>query len=531
MPIWSSLKCYPSIVSDLPEPQNFSQGATLEFVGNKQKKKLNYDQPVNVQYQGYKDSKNYKPVYFNSNVKNEQQALWARVLMERPQPTQLMEFFTIFVKTYLNDLLPIRRIRSDTIEVYIQNSNAAPSVKRTILEAAKKLNEQGINEHSSLSQDSLYLYTTRKSFVKVENLNYSSDGGVKEKAPRLIQGARPEFVSIVGPFFSAFQRYMKKMWNKDNFLYFTSGATNKTMGEFLDVNKHWNIFENDVSAWDASFSTELCKLEVWVAGQFGAPKCVIDLMKENINTHGRTTNGWKYACKGTRKSGDPYTSCFNSLFNALLHLFVFHLQTGIEVCDFKDTIRMMVMGDDNLMRHTGGEVNFFDDLLQLGFVTESKYRDSYSEVEFCSSIPVPSLQGTVFVPKPGKLISKFGYFVQPPKVDSDQLLYGVCCGLEFLRFIPWYSSLLDGALSSIKIKNVCESKCYDKFVGNTEHKYKFEKVDWCEMTDYTLMMRYGFDSYMYATCSVALKRGDMGHPFVQALFDRETAGVKTIYNR
>lgn len=541
MPIWSSLKTHPSTISDLPRPSNLSVGATLEFVGNRFKKRTNYDQPINEQYQGYRDTRNFKPIYFNSNVKNEQQALWARVLKQRHEPTQLMEFFKMFVKIHLNDILPIKKIKSHSIEEYLKNSNAAPAVKAAIAKAAENLLDQGITGCTDLSPELLYVFTTRKSFVKVENLTYSSDGGVKQKAPRLIQGAKPEFVAIVGPFFSAFQRYMKKAWNKDNYLYFTSGATNKTMGEFLDVNPNWHIFENDVSAWDASFSVALCELEVWIAKKFGAPKAVLDLMTANIKTHGVTTNGWKYSCRGTRKSGDPYTSCFNSLFNALIHLFVFHLRTGVEVCDFSQSIRMMVMGDDNLMRHSGDKVNFFVDLLQLGFETESNYRDSYSQTEFCSSIPLPSAQGTVFVPKPGKMIAKFGYFIQPPvSIDSNTLLNGVCCGLEFLKFVPWYSALIDGVRQSCisrdngyqnKQQRKRHKKSLSSYLRVDEHKYKLESVQWCPMTSYTLMERYGYDSYMFETCTEALREGNMDHPFVQTMFDRETDGISVIYER
>jgi len=321
---------------------------------------------------------------------------------------------------------------------------------------------------------------------------------------------------------------MKGKWSKDNFIYFTSGATNKTMGEFIEKNPDWKLFENDVSAWDASFSEYLCELEVWTAAQFGAPKAVLDLMKANIRTHGVTTNGWRYECRGTRKSGDPFTSCFNSLFNAMMHLFVFHIQTGVEIDYLKDFIRMMVMGDDNLMRHQGQIVNFYDDFLQLGFETECIYRDNLWETEFCSSIPIMSKQGLVFVPKPGKMISKFGYFVQPPETTPKELLYGNYCGMLFLSFIPWFDSLLKGVLKhtgrveprKINFKNRHE-------LG--EHKYKYVRVDWCPETNYFIQMRYGFDNYMFEQTSVALQQNNMQHVFVQAMFDRETDGLKSIY--
>jgi len=276
------------------------------------------------------------------------------------------------------------------------------------------------------------------------------------------------------------------------------------------------MFENDVSAWDSSVCEKLCKLEVWIAKNFGAPRAVLDLMLANIDTHGRTTNGWSYRCKGTRKSGDPYTSCFNSLLNALMHLFVFHLQTGISTVDFSSSIRMMVMGDDNLMRHAGGKINFHDDILQLGFESVSRYRSNVWDVEFCSSTPVNVDGGFVFVPKIGKVFAKFGYFINPPvAVDSNSILRGVCIGFSKLRFLPFFDAFLQG------VEKICGSaKPY--FLKEMEHAFKFGAVRHCQETDSCVMMRYGFDTYMFNRCVVALRAGDMDHPFVKCLFDRET---------
>jgi len=437
-------------VADLPCPTQLSEGASLSFSGSSYKKNLNFDQPVCQQFCAFVPTANYAPVYFNSNVQNEQQALWARVLKKRLVPDELMDEFVTFVKKHIHTFLKRKKVRSDTIHDYLQNSNACPSVKKAILVAHNKLMESGITQTSSLSAIDLYRYSTRKSFVKVENLNYSSDGGVKKKAPRLIQGATPEFISLVGPFFSAFQRYMKEQWSAGNFLYFTSGATNVSMGKFIDIRECWHLFEDDVGAWDASFSEKLCQLEVWISDKFGAPRAVLDLMQANIKTHGYTTNGWKYSCVGTRKSGDPFTSCYNSLFNALLHLFVFHKQTGIRVENLHAHIRMMVMGDDNLMRHAGVKIDFPPMMLRLGFETVGMYRPETYQAEFCSSIMVRSAHGTVFIPKPGKMLCKVGYFVQPPLlVAPRQLLRGVALGFQSLVFVPWFAALVASLLQFV----------------------------------------------------------------------------------
>jgi len=230
---WSKLPVFESTISNLPPPLELRDGAKLSFLGNRFRINQNFDGKSKLQYQSCYNTKFYAPIHFNSNVKNEQQALWHRVLKKTPEPTGLMDHFILWVKQNLDFLLPKKKIRSDTIEVYLANSNAAPGVKRVVRRVSGQLTEKGISQTTSLGSDILYRYTARKSFVKDENLCYQSEGGCKEKAPRLIQGATPEFISLVGPWFSSFQRYMKRMWNKDNFLYFTSGATNVTMGEFF----------------------------------------------------------------------------------------------------------------------------------------------------------------------------------------------------------------------------------------------------------------------------------------------------------
>jgi len=527
----NKLLSFESLTADLPQPEEFAEGARLKFVGNKFKVNQNFETNVKNQYCFGVDVGGYRPTYFASNVKNEQQALWARVLKKQTTPGPLMEYFKIFFKDNLRKFLPYRRLRPDSIEFYLHNSNAAPGVKKKIKEAWGKLSCEGVTGETELSKELLYKYTIRKSFVKVENLSYGTPIGNKEKAPRLIQGASPEFIALVGPYFSAFQRYMKNQWNKNNFLYFTSGANNKDMGEFFQVNPDWEMFENDVSAWDASFSLALCELEVWVAKKFGAPRVVLDLMQANIRTHGVTTNGWIYSCMGTRKSGDPYTSCFNSLFNAMLHLFVFHLQTGIPPEHLKDHIRMMVMGDDNLMRHSGPRVQFYDDFIQLGFVTESNYRDDISEVEFCSAIPVPSRQGLVFVPKPGKLMAKFGYFINPPNIEPNTLFYGVCRGFDNLRFIPWYRELVDTTLQALFEKglNMKQLQLVKVKLRDWEGKMNFSHADWCPDTDAVLQKRYCMGDYLYNRVTQLIRERQMNHNIMHAVYDRETDGPKMMY--
>lgn len=520
---WADIPTNISQISRIRAPELLRPGASIKFVGNCHKMP-NFGDPVYSQYQVMYNSKCYKPVYFSSNVQNELQALQQRVLKVMPVPTALMDQFVDFVKQNIDLFLPRKRLWSDSLNVYLKNSNAAPTVKAAIKRAGDSLLQQGITQSTTLPEKLLYKWTTRKSFVKVENLLNSGEYGIKEKAPRLIQGATPEFIALVGPFFSSFQRYMKKVWNAEHFIHFTSGSSSKKMGEFISENDCWNIFENDVSSWDASVSVKLCRLEVWLAKQFGAPTAVVDLMTANINTHGFTTHGWRYKVEGTRKSGDPYTSCMNSLLNGLLHCFVFERRTNCGIANVSKKLCMLVQGDDNLLRHYGDRINFRDDLLELGFSSDSVYREFLYQAEFCSSFPLSCAEGTSFVPKPGSVCAKFGYFIDPPKhVAPLSILRGVCLGFEALKFVPLFRKFLDGAGRKCKGYRPYYERC------DTSYKFNLDFVTHCALTDYELMMRYGFDCGMYRECCSALERGDVDHPYVLCLFDRETNAKKSIY--
>jgi len=533
--MWKCFQTYSSKISNLPAPLRLKQGSSVRFIGNSFHR-FEHDEPVKQQYEAYKNTLKYKPIYFNSTKTNELQALNQRVLKETPVPTDLLDDFVQFVKDNLFTFLPKKKLRSDSFESYIKASNAAPGVKTAIRRAHESLLLDGVDENTSLSNDLCYKWTTRKSFVKTENQLLQSPLGMKQKAPRLIQGAGPEYVSLVGPFFSRFQRYMKMIWSDEFFIHFTSGASNLGMGNFINQQMEWNIFENDIAAFDSCIHPKLCNLEVWIAKQYGAKRAILDLMTANIQTHGFTTNGWKYKVPGTRKSGDPFTSCFNSLLNAMMHIFVFHRRTGIPVGEVSQHLRMLVMGDDNLMRHDGNRVAFSRDFLNLGFVTECTYRENLFDSEFCSSFPVSCKQGVCFIPMPGKIIAKFGYFISPPiGTDPRCLLKGVVQGLHHLRFVNYYDKFLDGVLDVCgSVKPYEFNKNSRKMKGNyrfqdPEYRYNLVHVDKNEMTDYDVLFRYQMDCSIRDEACAAARRGDMAHSFSQLLMDRETLGTKLVY--
>jgi hypothetical protein len=401
--------------------------------------------------------KNFRPVAFASNLHNEKIAVENRVMKLTPQTNAAyMRRFTSFVKNNVRKIFPktckLPYIDELPFDLYIQKSNATPLVKKQLILTHTKLSLDNITSSTPLREDQIKDWVTRKSFVKVENLCYRSPYGCFNKPPRLIQGACPEFISLVGPWIAALQEKLKRDWNANNFIVFTSGVSSmKAANKLMELSG--SIFENDVSAWDASYGLALCKLELWLAEYFGAPVAVSQLMERNIKTSGVTAHGLKYRCGAMRKSGDPYTSLFNSIMNGLIHLFIYCDHYGLSVDESRAYLRMLVQGDDMVLSSTlPGRPDYKTCMSNLGFKSDSIFRDKFYHTEFCSMTLLSCNEGFNFVPKAGRLWDKSGYFVDPPKdVDPYVLVRGAALGLyQGCKSHPLIKPLLDMYLELTK---------------------------------------------------------------------------------
>jgi len=309
-----------------------------------------------------------------------------------------------------------------------------------------------VNRYSKLDQKTLKKWTKRSAFVKVEGNIYRSDQGRKIKASRLIQGAQPEYIAMLGPWFAALQKSIKKDWSKDNFICFTSGVSMKEAADLLVNSGLTEILEDDIGKFDASIHKEWCKFEVWLAKYFGAPRVILDLMVSNIKTHGTTSTGCVYSVEGTRKSGDPFTSLFNSILNGIMHLYIYCKENNISVCSAKNSLCMLVQGDDNALVHGVGSVkiNWKAHMLDFGFESVATYKKNWSMLEFCSNRMYPCDEGYVFAPKVGKVIAKLGYYTNPPHprtVNLRGMVKGTALGLYNAAYVvPPLRAYLDRIL-------------------------------------------------------------------------------------
>lgn len=392
----------------------------------------------------------FKPINFSSNSYNFLNAIRARVTcpLLKPDEKEVMEFTKWYKKNKKFFFGGMRGVTSLSFDEYIKGSNASPEVKKVLIRVKKELDERFITEKTKLSSLDLRRWTTRKTFLKVENLLYRSRFGVLKKAPRVINGAQPEFVDLTGPWFAAFSKRLKKIWNVNNFITYSSGLSAEKIGHWAYKRKLWGHWaEDDVSKWDVSVRKYLLLIEADIYKYCGAPLAVNQLVRANIKTRSKSRFGISYTTPDGRKSGDPYTSCGNSILNALLHCYIYQRATGITIKQIPQHLQMIVQGDDNALvaKH---QVDYKKIMEKLGFKAETKHREHLYDVSFCSARFTPVSNGAVLLPNPSRVYMKFGTFATNKLINYEELCSVSAKGLyNTLSFIPLFKNKFDKCIA------------------------------------------------------------------------------------
>jgi len=253
----------------------------------------------------------------------------------------------------------------------------------------------------------------RSAFVKRE-LTLKGGEEPEEFDPRCIQGVSHRANVVLGPFMYKFSKLLHEKWNLDYHICYTSGCTAEELGSWRSNfgDEEVTIFEIDFSRYDAHQRKECHDLEKLfykqsgIAGWEGAEQ-VFDAQSSTL---GYTAHGVKYKVPYTRKSGDPNTSCGNSIINAMLAKTIMR-ELGFEFA-------MLVQGDDNLLvvrrRFSAQYVKRLEKRIvemyeMFGFKIKLKIRTKWHEVEFCSSLFWPVEDGFILGPKIGRRLPKLGF--------------------------------------------------------------------------------------------------------------------------
>jgi len=478
------------------------------------------------------DTGEYAPVTFGSNAHNEGVALDARVLAATIEPDAdvLKECIDFLKANHRIIFKDVYKVKSLTWTEYLAGSNASPELKKALDREHTQMIAEGVSEDTVFSRREAIRITKRGGFAKEENNLYHSPGGDKIKAPRLIQSASLRYTCIMGPWFAALQQLIKRRWNLDNNLVFTSGLTTTQTAEYI-TSKEGNIAEDDIGKFDSSVSVPWCEYECWITKMFGAPRGVNQLMRANIKTHGTTTNGWDYFVPGTRKSGDPFTSLYNSIINGLSHTFIYCKVNAVTWVEARKRIWMLVQGDDNAMVYVGKLIDWVHWMRKLGFDSVAIPRKNFEELEFCSSRLYHASKGWVWGPKPGRVLAKLGYIVRAPKgVTRESMMRGVALGLlPTAGFIP---PLRAAAMRILQLTQGHQAYFRSEYV-----EHKMTSVEKCTTTIdviHALDSVYAWSPTRQSMFEQELSKMQLGDPYpsslIHILLDHDTGAPKVLWN-
>jgi hypothetical protein len=302
----------------------------------------------------------------------------------------------------------------------------------------------------------------RNTFCKKEKavkLHYG-DGALEEFVPRAIQGATHHANVALGPFIAQVSKGLMRQWNGLKQFYYTSGATGVNVGSWLDSHYHPGdyLVDIDFTSYDGTQNRDTFEFtsafyEDCGIASFPNAKVVLDSHKE---IHGFTRNNVEYRVNDGMCSGNPDTSCSNSLVtgvSAEMGYFTFFGTT--------DGIYIAAMGDDNtaviphhLMRgHSADELkaHMIAHFYRLGFIAKVNVTDVLAQAEFCSGVFWPARVGgvetLVLGAKPGKQLTKIGYSLlnHPPRTVAG-LMDGLAIAYAHVPLLSDYAEIVRGKL-------------------------------------------------------------------------------------
>jgi len=321
------------------------------------------------------------------------------------------------------------------------------------------------------------------SFIKREktfiaDTHNSKDGtptGVENADPRLIQGRRPKYQVMTGPWTQLLNKVLAAIFSPENVtersIIHTSGLSAEILGEEFDnnlANGLRKIVENDGSRWDAHRTIATIVFEMAVYKVLGTPRPVLRALRKQKQTKGITRTGVYYATEATTKSGDGNTSSGNSAVNGAM-------SEELAIAHHADQYQVWAAGDDNLtFLPSDTEISrqsIISYCARLGFSMKPIiHTNQPRDATYLSARPYPADAGqTVFGPKIGRNASALFYTTTKQRYHKAWCR-GVALGLiRSTNHIPVLRTLIKHTLNLTN--DVGRVR-----VINDEHKLRAEKA-------------------------------------------------------
>ncbi len=268
------------------------------------------------------------PTVMAQNVRNQMAAINNRMLAPAPFDPTTMTKFRTWVLANMAHLFPGSEEHRETQPTdFNEWVGRFPLATQLNLRKAKaRLETQAYTER---------MVFRRGMFAKVEKGKPATNVGGEDYDPRGIQSATDEYNVMVGPFIHAVSKVIRKMWGVNHFLIYTSGMSAEAIGALFSRMKkeipHTTVLEDDASRWDKSMSEPLLDLCIDIMRHFGADHLpgwgqfisLTELLRRGMRTSGHSSLEVFYKLMATMKSGDAFTSLWNTIINCLMHCYIY----------------------------------------------------------------------------------------------------------------------------------------------------------------------------------------------------------------
>jgi hypothetical protein len=284
-----------------------------------------------------------------------------------------------------------------------------------------------------------------------------------------------------------------------------------------------HFYERDGKNWDASMQEIHHDLKKWVLRKFIYDEDFFGFLDDCASVRGSATKKKDigprlvYKLKYTVKSGHNDTTLGNSIVNAAI---------AYEACSRMGlSADILVIGDDLLVVVEGDFDHHALAAIErsLGIVPEYEKFHHPWQVEFASSIWLPNGEGTfAYVPKPGRVISRLFWTVNPPsRKKMNDYIHTVVCGMRHncgaIPIVRKYLDIHDRAGNIISVGR----KVYD----TTQFHNEGQSLENSLMLRYHISAQEIIDVETYLDGLPRLGAGIISHPVLDKLMSVDLADV------
>lgn len=308
---------------------------------------------------------NKPAIYPSSNEQNLEAAVRIRMAAEREVNDTELGNFIKFAKKVIDDMDEFDV--SDAIpEEFLVNQYGQRRGNELLKLVDEEIEPENLPPYGMFVKGEVYMGKTPENFK-----------------PRMIWSCPDIMIAKFGAHFHKLSKLLSKRWNENSNVFYVNGSQPDIVGEYgYSMFQRPFVVESDVSNWDGSMLKEVLLLEKYFLENkvIGMPDELESLFPSWGENRGSTRNGTlKVYLKHGRRSGDLWTSSFNSFLNWLITMWVYRVES-------QEDFQMMVLGDDNVVAFdTQPDC---EEAVQrysfLGMKCEIIERDEIEELTFCS---------------------------------------------------------------------------------------------------------------------------------------------------